>query len=69
MVNRRPTGKFWPQVRAMIWEKAEELHAADFYKSHDENITSLTRKELREFGYFYTAKLLVLRDLHRSGLR
>jgi hypothetical protein len=53
----------------MIWEEAESLHAADFHKSHEENITSPTHQKLREGGYFYTAKLIVLRNIHRSGLR
>lgn len=62
------TGKFWPWVRELIWGKAEELHAADFYISHGENITKPTRSELREGGYFYDAKLIVLRDVNRSGM-
>ena len=62
-----PKGKFWPWVRELIWQKAEELHAEDFHRSHEENITPPTRKELREFGYFYNAKLIILRNLHRSG--
>jgi hypothetical protein len=62
-----PKGKFWPRVRELIWQKAEELHAEDFHRSHKENITPPTRKELREFGYFYNAKLIALRNLHRSG--
>jgi len=69
MAKPRIIGKFWPTVRAMIWEEAESLHAADFHKSHEENITPPTRKELREGGYFYTAKLIVLRNIHRSGMR
>jgi len=69
MARHRTTGKFWPWVRELIWQEAESLHAADFHKSHEENIIPPTRKELREFGYFYAAKLIVLRDLHRSGLR
>uniref|UniRef100_A0A6M3MEM8 Uncharacterized protein n=1 Tax=viral metagenome TaxID=1070528 RepID=A0A6M3MEM8_9ZZZZ len=68
MVKRRITGKFWPWVRELIWEKAEELHAEDFYTNHDENITQPTRKELREGGYFYDAKLIVLREVNRSGM-
>ena len=60
-------GKFWPMVRARIWEKAEELHAADFPRGHTENITPPTMQELREGGYFHQAKLIVLRDIHRSG--
>lgn len=61
-------GKFWPCVRELIWQKAEELHAADFYTNHDENITQPTRRELREGGYFYDAKLIVLREIHKSGM-
>ena len=61
-------GKFWPRVRELIWVKAEELHAADFHKSHEENITPPTKQELREGGYFYSAKLIVLRQVHRGEL-
>ena len=61
--KRRLTGKFWPEVRERIWGKAEELHAADFYKVHEENITQPTRSELRRGGYFHKAKILVLREV------
>jgi len=60
-------GKFWPWVREMIWEKAYELHAADFHKSHETNITRPTRSELRENGYFYQAKLIILREVNRMN--
>ena len=60
-------GKFWPWVRELIWLKAEELHAADFHRSHEENLTPPTRGELREGGYFHEAKLMVLREIYRSG--
>jgi hypothetical protein len=60
-------GKFWPWVRELIWVKAEELHAADFHRVHEENITPPTRGELREGGYFHEAKLMVLREIYRSG--
>jgi len=69
MAKHRTTGKFWPWVRELIWVKAESLHAADFHRSHEENLTPPTRGELREGGYFYAAKLIVLRDVHRSGMR
>ena len=69
MAKRRTTGKFWPMVRELIWQEAESLHAADFHRGHEENLTPPTRGELREGGYFYAAKLIVLRDVHRSGLR
>jgi len=69
MRQKRPhrRGKFWPWVRELIWEKAEELFAADFYASHETNVTRPTRAELREGGYFYTAKCLVLRDINRMN--
>ncbi len=61
-------GKFWPFVRELIYAKAEELHAADFHRSHTENITPPTKQELREGGYFHKAKLIVLRGIHRAGV-
>ena len=27
--SQRQQGKFWPQVRAMIWEKAQDLYQQD----------------------------------------
>ena len=60
-------GKFWPRVRELIWVKAEELHAVDFHRGHVENITPPTKKELRDGGYFYQAKLIILREVHRTG--
>jgi len=67
MKKRRLTGRFWPWVRERIWEKAGALHAADFYRSHEENVTTPTRRELREGGYFHLAKILVLREIRREG--
>jgi hypothetical protein len=58
-------GKFWPKVRAMIWEKAEQLFQEEQARTMDNDFKAITpeRKELREGGYFYTAKLIVLRNL------
>ncbi len=58
-------GKFWPQVRAMIWEKAQELYQLDEAKGMTNDFTGITatKAELSEGGYFYEAKLIVLRDL------
>ena len=62
---QRQQGKFWPRVRAMIWEKAEELFMAeqartmDFYNRPE-------KCELLEGGYFHEAKLIVLRNLWRE---
>ena len=65
-------GKFWPQVREMIWKKAQELYQADQYRGMGDKFigTTATRLELREGGYFHQAKLIVLRDLflRKKGL-
>jgi len=72
MPRKQEPGKFWPQVRAMIWEKAQELYQMEQAKTMGEDFKGLTatRKELREGGYFYTAKLIVLRNLwqQKKGL-
>ena len=66
------TGKFWPRARAMIWQKAQELYQLEQAKNMSDNFKALTAewKELREGGYFYQAKLIVLRNLwlERKGL-
>ena len=58
-------GKFWPQVRAMIWEKAEELFMAEQAKTMD-FYNRPEKCELLEGGYFHEAKLIVLRNLWRE---
>jgi hypothetical protein len=52
----------------MIWEKAQELYQMEQAKTMGENFKHITatRRELREGGYFYTAKLIVLRNLWRE---
>jgi hypothetical protein len=35
-------GKFWTQVRKMIWEKAQELYQADVYRVMDDSFTGIT---------------------------
>jgi hypothetical protein len=65
MPKFRTRDKFWPQVRALIWEKAQELYQmenAETMKDDFKGITA-TRKELREGGYFQTAKLIILCEL------
>lgn len=68
----RPQGKFWPPVRALIWEKAQQLFQQEEARTMGSDFKGLTaeRSELREAGYFYTAKLIVLRDiwLQKKGL-
>jgi hypothetical protein len=65
MPKRQCKGKFWPHVRALIWEKAEELFMQDQARTMDCYIKP-ERCELREGGYFYQAKLIVLRNLWRE---
>jgi len=61
-------GKFWPYIRPLIWQKAQELYQMEQAKGMDEDFKGITatRKELREGGYFHTAKLIVLRNLWRE---
>ena len=68
MPKQRQPGKFWPWVRPMIWEKAQELYQMEQAKTMGEDFKAITaeRKELREGGYFYQAKLIVLRNLWRE---
>lgn len=65
---QRKPGKFWPWVRPMIWEKAQELYQMEQAKGMGDDFKGITatRQELREGGYFYTAKLIVLRNLWRQ---
>jgi len=66
--KQRQPGKFWHWVRPMIWEKAQELYQMEQAKTMGEDFKAITaeRKELREGGYFYQAKLIVLRNLWRE---
>ncbi len=69
--QRRSTGKFWPQVRKKIWEKAQELFQEDqLATGRDFSGITATRQELVEGGYFHRAKIIVLRNLYyaRRGL-
>jgi len=63
--KQRQPGKFWPWVRAMIWEKAQELYQMEQAKTMDKDFKGITatKRELWEGGYFYRAKLIVLRNL------
>jgi len=67
-LQRRKRGKFWPKVREMIWQKAQELYQMDQAKGMKEDFKGITatRRELREGGYFYQAKLIVLQNLWRE---
>jgi len=50
----------------MIWEKAQHLYQEDQAKTMGSDFKGITatHKELREGGYFHTAKLIVLRNLY-----
>jgi len=65
---KKRQGKFWPHVRALIWEKAQQLYQQEEAKGMPNDFTGITatKAELREGGYFYQAKLVVLRDLWRE---
>jgi hypothetical protein len=69
---KKHQGKFWPQVRALIWEKAQQLYQQDEARGMSNDFTGITatKAELREGGYFHQAKLIVLRDLllQKKGL-
>jgi hypothetical protein len=60
--------KFWPEVRALIWEKAQQLYQQEQASSMDNDFTgtTTTRLELMEGGYFNEAKLIVLRELRQQ---
>ena len=64
----RHKGKFWPAVRARIWLKAQEMFQEQEAKTMNGDFKGITatRKELREAGFFYLAKLIVLRNLWRQ---
>ena len=65
MLKQKTRGKFWPQVRALIWEKAQELYQMENAKTMYTDFKGITatKKELHEGGYFQTAKLIILREL------
>jgi hypothetical protein len=63
--NLKQRGKFWHQVRAMIWEKTEELFMQEQARTMD-FFNRPEKCELREGGYYHEAKLIVLRELWRE---
>jgi len=52
----------------MIWKKAQQLFQEEQAKTMGSDFKGITatRKELHEGGYFYQAKLIVLRNLWRE---
>ena len=61
-------GKFWPPVRAAIWEKATQLFQEEQARTMGEDWKAITpeRRELREKGLFQEAKILVLREIYQA---
>lgn len=61
-------GKFWPCIRPLIWEKAQQLYQEQQEKTMCTDFKGLTanKRELREGGYFHRAKIIVLRNLCRQ---
>jgi hypothetical protein len=53
----------------MIWEKAQQLYQQEQFRGMGDDFRGITatKAELREGGYFYQAKLMVLRDLWRES--
>ena len=70
--KQRQPGKFRPWVRPMIWENAQELYQMEQAKTMGKDFKGIRaeRSELWEGGYFYQAKLIVLRNLwqQKKGL-
>lgn len=60
------TGRFWPPVRRLIWQKAEQMFQEEQMRTMGEDWKAITpeRKELREKGLFQEAKILVLREIY-----
>jgi len=71
MRELKTRGKFWPHVRALIWEKAQELYQMENAKTMHTDFKGITatKKELREGGYFQTAKLIILREIWQQKKR
>jgi hypothetical protein len=69
---RQNRGKFWPVVRELIMDKAQELYQMDQARAMDGDFKGVTaeRSELKEGGYLHEAKLIVLRNLwlEKKGL-
>ena len=53
----------------MIWEKAQQLFQEDQAETMGSDFSGITatRKELVESGYFYRAKIIVLRNLYYAS--
>jgi hypothetical protein len=67
-MKMRQQGKFWPRVRALIWEKAQQLFQEEQARTMGADFKGITatKKELRENGHFHRAKIIVLSNLYRQ---
>ncbi len=59
-------------MQALIWEKEQQLYQHDEIRGTSIDFAGITatKGELREWGYYHQAKLIVLRDfwLGKKGL-
>jgi len=64
----RSKGKFWPYVRPLIWEKAQQLYQEEQARTMGTDFKGITatKRELREGRYFHRAKIIVLNNLYRQ---
>ena len=71
MPEQKTIGKFWPYIRPLIWQKAQEPYQMENAKTMytDYKGITATKKELREGGYFHTAKLIILREISQQKKR
>jgi hypothetical protein len=63
MPRKNLKGTFWPEVRQQMYEKAVELYMHD----HPETQNKPEVEELKEAGYIYAAKVLVLREIRQGN--
>jgi hypothetical protein len=68
MQKKTCRGQFWPKVRRQIWAKAQELFQTDEARTMGDDFKGITaeRSELREGGYYATAKTLVLTEVNQD---
>lgn len=60
----RAKGKFWPEVREMIWLKAQQLFQEEDAKTMGDDFNGVPAEHSDLRGYFRVAKLIVLHDLY-----
>lgn len=60
---RKKKGFFWPEVRRLMYKKAIELYMQEHSKNPYFTGQTPEIEELREGGYMYRAKVLVLKEI------